>query len=217
MKSGIKVGDVMTRKFISTSPTTPIIECLRIMSRRDFGSLLVMKKKKLVGIVTDKDILEAIAKNKRIMEKPIKTIMTKHIVTIPSTKDISEAILIMKKKVIKRLPVKVKGNIIGLVTEKDILKISPSLFDITVQKKRILEEKEKINRIKTVNNHRTIKEGLCEECGAPDMLYEINDKNVCYICRETVKKDKYKKHKEHKESAKQEALHHKILGFLKRK
>ncbi len=215
MKSGIRVADVMTRKFISTSPNTHVIDCLKVMSRMDFGSLLIMQNKKLVGIITDKDIIEAIAKNKKIMEKPIKTIMTKNIVTISPTKDISEAILLMNKKNIKRLPVNVKKNIIGLVTEKDILKIRPGLFDIIVQKKRILEEKEKIKRIKTVNEYRAIKEGMCEECGAPDMLYQVNDRAVCHICRETVKKQKPKSNQ--KQDKNQPAFHKRVITFLRRK
>lgn len=218
MKSGIKVADVMTRKFISTSPTTSVIDCLRVMSRMNFGSLLIMQNKNLQGIVTDKDIIESISKNKKVMEKPIKIIMKKHLVTISPTKDLSEAILLMNKKGIKRLPVMVKKNIIGLVTEKDILKIKPGLFDITVQKKRIQEEKDKINRIKTLNEFRAIKEGMCEECGAHDMLYQVNDKAVCHICRGVVKKQKkITKFKEKIKTKTKKKPFHRMITFLRKK
>lgn len=182
MKTGIKVGDIMTRNFVSVGPKTSIHECVKIMVKNKVGSAVVMSDKKLKGIITEGDIMRAIAK-KISLKEPVSKIMTKKVYSIRASKDIYDAIVLMKKKKVRWLPVVIKKHVIGFLTEKDILKIQPELFEIVVENLHIAEEKEKWKRIKAVDEYGWVKEGPCDECGAFDLLYKVGNRYLCANCR----------------------------------
>jgi signal-transduction protein with cAMP-binding, CBS, and nucleotidyltransferase domain len=183
MKVGIKVGDVMTKKFISASSSMNAVDCAKLMAKKRVGSLLIIEGQKLKGIITEGDIMLAVAKEKNLKKTRINGIMTKKIVGISPSKDISDALLLMKNKSVRWLPVLAGRNVIGLLTEKDILKIQPDLADITMQNIKIAEEEEKWKRIKAVDEYRWIKEGPCQECGVYDLLYKAGSRYLCATCR----------------------------------
>ncbi|MCX8194171.1 MAG: CBS domain-containing protein [Candidatus Pacearchaeota archaeon] len=185
MKTGIKVGDVMTKKFISVIPSTTISECAKTMAKKHVGSLIIKENQKLRGIVTEGDIMQAVAKGLDLKKTPVSKIMTKHVISISPSKDLYESLMIMKRKGIRWLPVVIDNNIIGLLTEKDILKIQPDLFDIAIQNIKIAEEEEKWKRVRAVDEYRWVREGPCQECGVYDLLYKIGNRYLCASCRKT--------------------------------
>ncbi len=149
MKIGIKVGDIMTRNYISTSPETNVVQCCKKMVKNKVGSVVVLdKEKRLQGILTEKDVIVAVSKGKDLSKIAVKDIMTKRVITIKPNKDIYDALVLMKKKNIRRLPVVENKKVIGIITIKDILKIEPALFEIARDYMRISEEREKLKRIK---------------------------------------------------------------------
>ncbi len=183
MKVGIKVGDIITRKFVSVDPNITIMECAKLMTKKGVGSLVVKKDQKIKGIATEGDIIKAVAKGLNISKTKVDKIMTKKIIGISPSKDIYDALVMMKKKKVRWLPALINKNIIGLLTEKDILKIQPDLFDIAIQNMRIAEEKEKFKRIRAVDEYRWVREGPCQECGAFDLLYKVGNRYLCATCR----------------------------------
>ena len=183
MEVGIKVGDVMTRRFVSVNPLTSIEECAKTMVKKRVGSLIVTENKVLKGIVTEGDIIKAVAKNLDLKSTKVSKIMTKRIYKIKPSKDIYDALVLMKKKKVRWLPIMATKKVIGLLTEKDILKVQPDLFDIAFQNVRIAEEGEKWKRIRAVDEYRWVREGPCQECGAYDLLYKIGNRFLCSDCR----------------------------------
>jgi len=146
MKTGIKVGDIMTRNFVYCEPDTKVIEGVKKMVSKKVGSLIVKEKDKISGIVTEWDILSALAKLRDLKDVKIKEIMTKKVVSISPNKDIYDALLKMKKKNLRRLPVVEGQRVVGMITWKDIIKIAPTLLDIIEDKIKIMEEEEKIKK-----------------------------------------------------------------------
>ena len=136
----------MTRDFYYCSPEDEILNAVKLMSKKRVGSLIVKEKDKLVGILTERDILWALAKKSDLKGVKVKEIMTKRVVTISPSKDIYDAILKIKRRRFRRLPVVENNKVIGMITWKDIIKIAPTLFDILVESIRIREESEKIKR-----------------------------------------------------------------------
>lgn len=183
MRVGIKVGDVMTRKFISVKPTISVSEGAKIMVNKRVGSLVVKSGQVLRGIATEGDVIKAIAKGFNMKKLKINKIMTRRLHGIKPNKDIYDALVIMKKRKVRWLPVVVNRKVIGLLTEKDILRIQPDLVDIAIQNIRIAEEKEKLRRVKAVDEYRWVKEGACQECGAFDLLYKVGNRYLCQDCR----------------------------------
>lgn len=182
-KSGVKVGDIMTRNFVSVSPNTSLIDCAREMIKKRVGSLVLKEGQKLSGILTEKDIVWALTKKgaKDLKKIKAKEIASRKIATIKPSADLYEALERMKKLKFRRLPVIVNGNIIGLLTLKDILKIEPSLFADINKIEEIKEESEKLKRMK---GEKWSSEGVCEECGSFDVLYKIDNRLMCLACKE---------------------------------
>ncbi|MBU3912743.1 MAG: CBS domain-containing protein [Nanoarchaeota archaeon] len=183
MKSKIKVGDIMTRNFVSVSSSTNLIDCAKEMMKKRVGSLVLREGQKLVGLLTEKDIIWALTKtkNKNLDAIKAKDVASKKVAVIKPGADLYEALGRMKKLKFRRLPVVVNGSVIGMLTMKDILRIDPTLFaDINFAEK-IREESEKLKRMKTA---RWIKEGMCEECGNFNILYKVDERLLCEPCKE---------------------------------
>lgn len=185
MKTGIKVGDIMTRNFVAVRPMANLLECSRQMVKRRVGSLIIKEDQKFIGLLTEKNILRALVENKNLGITKAKDIMLKKPQLINPSKDIYVAMLKMKKSQVRWLPVIVKNRVIGMITMKDILKIQPTLLDIALQHWQIKEEEEKWKRVKETED-KWIKEGPCEECGAFDILYKIKNRFVCEDCKENL-------------------------------
>lgn len=185
MKIGVKVGDIMTRNFISVKPETSIMECAKKMVGKRVGSLILEEKNKLKGIVTEGDIIWAMTKKSRKELSKIKAseITPKKLVTIKPSADLYQALQKMKKTKYRWLPVTINKTVIGFLTLKDILKIEPSLFETAAEIMQIQEESEKLKRRKAGE---TFKEGLCEECGNFSLLYKIDDRMMCESCRDAM-------------------------------
>jgi len=147
-KTGVKVGDLMTRDYVFVGPSTNLRECAKKMIKQRVGSLIVKEDKKLVGILTKKEIVWAVFKKsqKELANIPSKDVMVKKVVTIKPSADIVEAIQKFKKKKVRRLPVVEHKRVIGILTLKDVLKMDPGLFEILYESIRIREESEKLKR-----------------------------------------------------------------------
>ncbi len=118
----MKVSKIMKKAIASESNIT-IREAIKIMSKENIGSLIVLDKNKLVGIITERDIL----KNTDKLGSKISSIMSKDLVTISVNDSIDAAALLMSKHKVKRLPVVEKGELLGIITATDLVANSDDL------------------------------------------------------------------------------------------
>lgn len=180
MKIGIRVGDVMTRNFISAKPDIPLLKAVNLMIKNGVGSLLLIENEALKGILTEKDIMWALTKKKDLSDVKAGDICTRKITTIRPSADVYDAVKLMKKAKFRRLPVTIKKRVIGYLSLKDILKIQPELFEIAQEGHAIKEYEEKTKR-KEIGEE--FQEGICDRCGNFDMIYNINGELICESCR----------------------------------
>jgi signal-transduction protein with cAMP-binding, CBS, and nucleotidyltransferase domain len=135
MKTGYKVSDIMTANPIKIDEEETVQRCAERMVENGLGSIIVVKKDKFVGIVTEEDLVQKIVLKDIVASTlKVKKIMTplKDIISIEPDKDLHDAMIMMKEYDMRRLPV-VKGNTLqGLITTKDILRIQPDLFELVV-------------------------------------------------------------------------------------
>lgn len=184
-KIGIKVGDIMTRNFVSVKPDLSVSDCAREMIKKHVGSLVVQENQVLKGILTEKDIVWVVVKRQDLGKIKVEAIMTKRVVSIAPSKDISEAMDRITKTKFRVLPVTVKNRVIGVITLKDILRIQPSLSESLKEAIEIKEETEKRKRSEAALTGETwVKEGECVECGAYGLLYNIDNKLLCESCKD---------------------------------
>ena len=182
----ILVSDVMTRYPITINAKTNLQECAKTMIAKKVGSLLLIdksRKKKLVGFLSQKDILWALVKKSKEDLKNIRAIdvSPRKIATIKPNSTIDDALKKMKKTKFERLPVIHENELVGMITIKDILTFNPEIYTELEEFAQIREEAEKLQRIKKAKQKRI--EGICEECGNRDFLQDFNGTLICENCR----------------------------------
>jgi acetoin utilization protein AcuB len=127
------VGTRMTFPVITVSPDMPINETLNMMRRERIRRVPVVKDGKLVGIVSDKDLLNASPSpvtslsvwemNYLLSKVTVKDVMTKAVLTITEDTPIEEAARIMADNKIGGLPVIRGEQVVGIITETDLFKV----------------------------------------------------------------------------------------------
>jgi len=142
---GIKVFEIMNHKPVTISPNSSISGAAKLMSEKDVGSLLVVKDKMLVGIITERDITsKVVASRKNSQVTKVSSIMSKNVITVSPNDDLYKVHFLMNKHNFRRLPVVEDGKLVGMLTEKDLIKIEPSIIDVLSEKLKISEPKFKL-------------------------------------------------------------------------
>ncbi len=115
VRRGITVGDVMTRRVISVSPETTREELAEIFTRHDISGVPVLKEGRLVGLVSETDILAKVGER-------VGDFMTKRVVTLSESDTVEYAATVLLRNNIKRAPVVRDGKVIGIVTRHDLVR-----------------------------------------------------------------------------------------------
>ncbi len=128
------VKDFMTPNPITVTPQTSFNEALKTMRENRIRRLPVLDNGKLVGIVTEKDLLYASPSKATTLDiwelhyvlskLKIGEIMTSNVITVEENAPLEEAAKIMSENKIGALPVlNSEGDLVGIITETDIFKI----------------------------------------------------------------------------------------------
>lgn len=123
-----KVEDIMTKSVVMTNPGASVLDACKLMADKGIGSVAVVEANKLVGIVTERDIVRrALAAGKDPTTTKINEIMSKPVTTTTPTTDMGDATELMRAKNVRRLPVLDKNKIlVGIVTSDDIIAELPT-------------------------------------------------------------------------------------------
>ncbi len=144
VSTGYTVADAMTQEPVVISPNKTLREASKIMAKEHVGALLVKEEDKIIGILTEQDIVRrGVAGTGNTALKKVREIMETNLTTTTPDEDIFEALRIMRDYNIRHLPVMHGGKFVGLVTLKDILKIEPDLYEIMVEKIELREAERK--------------------------------------------------------------------------
>src|SRR3989344_6223138 len=117
MNIGYKVADAMTVKPILVGSEITIEEAAKKIQIQKVGSLLVAEGTNLLGIITEKDLVDKVlAKSLDPKTTKAKDVMTRIVHSVGPNEDLSIAIKKMAKANVKRLPVLDKGKLVGFLT-----------------------------------------------------------------------------------------------------
>ena len=116
------VAMIMSKKPKTVGPGLSIVSAAKKMQTTRVGSLFVKKGKKLVGIVTDTDIVRrAVSTNKNLGKMTVEKIMTTPICTIEGSQPVDDAQDMMADLGVRHLAVTQAGEIVGVVSVRDVL------------------------------------------------------------------------------------------------
>jgi len=125
------LSDVMSSQVVTCSPEDEVDNVWRLMREKSFAGLPVVKKGRLIGIITEKDLLDsgaifpAFEATKGRFKSPpkIMSVMKTNVVSLKPTSTVEEAAKIMLEKNFGRIPVvDEKGKLVGIVDREDIVR-----------------------------------------------------------------------------------------------
>ncbi len=134
------VSEIMSRNIISVPPRATVKDVAELMKENNIGSVVVLESGKVVGIVTERDIVVryvAELSGRTPDTVLVEEIMTRDPITIKENTGLMEAARKMVEKGIRRLIVtNNKGEIVGIVSARDIIRIAPHIYFILSEKLR---------------------------------------------------------------------------------
>jgi len=126
------VGDRMSRPVITVSPDDSAIDVRAMFNKEHIRRAPVIKKGKLVGVVTQTDLINASPSKATslsvwelqylISKITVKDVMTKKVITVDADTPIEEAARKMADNKIGGMPVMNNGRVTGMITETDLFK-----------------------------------------------------------------------------------------------
>lgn len=121
------VKDVMNKNVVVAKSDVTIREAAKVMNKFHIGSLIVLKDEAIAGIMTERNVLTAVANGKDADSTTIEDIMTKKVITVDPDQTVEAAVDLMIQNKIKKLPVVEDNKLKGIITASDIVVVEPKL------------------------------------------------------------------------------------------
>jgi CBS domain-containing protein len=116
--SGLKARDIMIEELI-TANTEDIVATAKLkMVRKGIGGLPVLDDKRLVGIITHRDI---VLTGENVMGLRVEDIMTKEVKTVDTGTSLKDVVKLMGKTGYQRIPVVEREKLVGMITQSCII------------------------------------------------------------------------------------------------
>jgi CBS domain-containing protein len=119
------VGDILAVKgphVLSIGPDATVLDAATLMNERKIGSLVVLDGGRLIGIITERDMLQRVLVPRRDpAETPVSEVMTTEVICCHPHTTIEEARGVLKNRRIRHLPVlDVNERLLGLISIGDL-------------------------------------------------------------------------------------------------
>lgn len=122
----MKVSEILTVKgniLYTVTPDTPMIDAVNTMAEKDIGSLVVMEYGDLVGMLTFREVLNAVHENNgSVGTNSVRKHMDDHPLTVTPDTDINEVRRVMLEKHTRYLPVMDAKTLLGVISFYDVAK-----------------------------------------------------------------------------------------------
>jgi len=176
MKTDIRVGEVMTKGVVTLDAAESVLEAAKSMKKNNIGSVVITRRGRAVGIITERDIvLKLVMTGRNARKTKAGDAMSRPLRMISASSTLAEAAEKLKDLKIKRLPVvDEKDRLVGMITDDDLVRIYPGLIDVLLEEADI----QKFGK----NEEFT---GACEKCGVySEELSREGGKLLCAECLE---------------------------------
>jgi len=174
-KSRISAKEIMTREVVVAYPNMSVEEAAKLLNKFRIGGLPVVKRGRLVGMLTERDIMrKVVGANLKPRDVKVKDIMSKKPIIATENTDMNDLVRLMAEEDVTRLPIvkdKKSKLLVGIVTIRDLLYYSRELIDVLLEQAKI---KGKLKDYPAF--------GKCELCGCTDHLLLKKGFFVCERC-----------------------------------
>jgi CBS domain-containing protein len=116
-----QVTNLMTGSPVTVEPSATLVEAARAMANEDIGPLPVVQGDRLVGMVTDRDlVVRGIAEERNATSTTVGDIASSDLVTVTPDTDLQDALELMARNQVRRLPVVENDRLVGIVAQADV-------------------------------------------------------------------------------------------------
>ncbi len=108
---------------ITIRPDQSIREAIALLAQYNIGELVVVDEaNRPVGILSERDITRALARDENILSKSVSELMTKNVITGLPQDDIISVANTMTEKRIRHIPIVEQGKLVGIISIGDVVK-----------------------------------------------------------------------------------------------
>ena len=126
------VRKLISRDVITIEPEAGVDEVAKRMRDKEIGSLIVKDGRKMLGIITERDIVvKVVAEYRPVSAMKVRDIMSTPLISVEPETSLYDAAKLMAAREIRRLPVMAGGTLFGIVSERDLLTYAPDLIGVT--------------------------------------------------------------------------------------
>jgi CBS domain-containing protein len=123
----VRVADIMTKASVTESPADSLRDAAARMWSQQTGSLLVMEEDELIGIITERDVMKAVARGVDLDKTAVSEIMTPDVLTVAPETSLHDAARHMAARWIRHLPVVDGSTVVGIVSQRDLVGVFAAL------------------------------------------------------------------------------------------
>jgi CBS domain-containing protein len=116
------LGDFMSREVLSVAPEDTIGEAAQLMADANVGSSVVLEHGRLIGILTERDLLRAMAQRVHPSEARVREWMTAEPMAVSESTTADEAARLMVENGFRHLPVVDGDRTLGVVSLRDVMR-----------------------------------------------------------------------------------------------
>ena len=116
------VGDVMAKGLVTVEESATLVQAAAAMNARNVGSALVVREGRLVGILTERDVLHAAGTGD--LSGRVDEWMTKHPESVDADESTQQAAVVMIHGGFRHLPVLEEGRPVGIVSIRDLMRVA---------------------------------------------------------------------------------------------
>jgi CBS domain-containing protein len=121
---GTSIKEVMTRDVRACEPNATVADAAKVMAQEDVGPVPIVEDGRLIGIVTDRDIVvRVVAEGRDPNATTVSEIASTKLVTVSPDDDLDEALKLLAERQIRRLPVVEGDRLVGIVAQADIARL----------------------------------------------------------------------------------------------
>ena len=121
---GTSIKEVMSSDVRTCEPDATVVDVAKVMAKEDVGPIPVVEGGRLVGLVTDRDlVVSVLAEGKDPKTTKVGEIASRDLVTVSPDEDLDQALKLLAQHQVRRLPVVEGDRVVGIVAQADVARL----------------------------------------------------------------------------------------------
>jgi len=114
------VKDIMSKRVLTIDSSLTVQDASKMMKDANVGSIIVMEKNVVVGILTEKDIVRRIVSEGKTISTPVKEVMSSPLIVISPNDTVKALANLMRLRGVHKIVVTQEQLLVGIVTISDL-------------------------------------------------------------------------------------------------